>query len=78
MVKAIKRVMRYLSGTEEYGLEYRYGHHGGVEGYVDASYAGDKHKRRSVSGYVIMVNGSALDWKSRLQSITAQSTMESE
>jgi hypothetical protein len=78
VVQAIKRVMRYLAGTEDYGIEYRFGHHSGVEGYVDASYAGDKHKRRSVSGYLIMVNGSPIEWRSQLQSITAQSTMESE
>ena len=66
VVMAIKRVLRYLAGTMEYGIEYRYGHHADVDGYVDASYAGDKHKRRSVSGYIIMVNGSPVDWRSQL------------
>ena len=47
-------------------------------GYCDASYAGDKHKRKSVSGYLLMVNGGLVDWKSQLQSVIAQSTMESE
>jgi len=78
VINGIKRVMRYLSGTVDHGVEYCYGAHGGVEGYCDASYAGDKHKRKSVSGYLLMSNGSVVDWKSQLQSVIAQSTMESE
>ena len=61
VVKAIKRIMRYLIGTQNCGLEYRFGQQGDVEGYVDASCAGDKHKRRSVSGYFIMANGSPIE-----------------
>lgn len=78
VITGIKRVMRYLAGTLDYGVEYQYGHHSGVVGYCDASYAGDKHKRKSVSGYLLMVNGGLVDWKSQLQSVIAQSTMESE
>ena len=31
-----------------------------------------------MSGYLLMVNGGLVDWKSQLQSVIAQSTMESE
>ena len=79
VVKGIKRVLRYLSGTVDYGIVFYYGEVNlTVEGYCDASYAGDKHKRKSVSGYMIFVNGSIIDWKSQLQPCIAQSTMESE
>jgi hypothetical protein len=79
VVKGIKRVLRYLSGTVDYGIVFYYGEvNPTVEGYCDASYAGDKHKRKSVSGYMIFVNGSIIDWKSQLQPCIAQSTMESE
>jgi len=78
VVIGIKRVMRYLIGTANVGITYLYGHQSDVEGYCDASYAGDKHSRKSVSGYVVLVNGGAVDWKSHLQSVIAQSTMESE
>jgi hypothetical protein len=60
------------------GITYLYGDQSDVEGYCDASYAGDKHSRKSVSGYLVLVNGGAVDWKSHLQSVIAQSTMESE
>jgi hypothetical protein len=78
VVTGIKRVMKYLQGTAHVGIEYLYGHHSDVEGYCDASYAGDKHGRKSVSGYLLMVNGGLVDWKSQLQSVVAQSTMECE
>jgi hypothetical protein len=38
--KAAKRVMRYLQGTKDYGLTYRYTDHLEVVGYSDSDFAG--------------------------------------
>ena len=78
VIKGIKRLLRYLAGTIDQGIKFLYDSHEGVEGYCDASYAGDRHGRKSVSGFIILVNGSPIDWKSQLQPCVAQSTMESE
>jgi hypothetical protein len=73
---AAKGVMRYLAGTREYGLEF-----GGAEGftmYSDSDYAGDPDNRRSTSGYVALLNGEAVSWKTRQQPTVAASTCEAE
>jgi hypothetical protein len=75
---AVKRIFAYLKGTKNLKLCY-----GGTElppavVYCDADYAGDLDDRRSTSGYIFFYNGGPVCWASRKQSITAQSTGESE
>ncbi|KAG8503021.1 hypothetical protein CXB51_000861 [Gossypium anomalum] len=50
----------------------------GVIGYVDADFAGDLDKRRSLTGYVFTVRGCAISWKATLQTTVALSTTEAE
>ena len=47
----VKRVLRYLKGTLNYGLIFTAGD-GTLHGYSDADWAGDLDNRRSTSGYV--------------------------
>jgi len=71
------RVLRYLRSTREYVLVL--GGKGPVlEGYVDADYAGDIDSRRSTSGFVLSVFGSAVVWGSKKQHSVATSTVEAE
>ncbi len=44
-----------------------------IETYVDASFAVDKRRGRSVTGFVTYLNGGPILWKSRLQSTVADS-----
>ena len=46
--------------------------------YTDASFQTDRDDSRSQSGYVFILNGGAVSWKSSKQSVVAQSTTESE
>jgi len=78
VVQGIKHLFRYLAGTTDFGLEYRFDRYMGADGFCDASYADDQFTRKSVSGILIRCNGTAVDWKSSLQPVVAQSTMESE
>ena len=50
----------------------------GVKGYVDASFDTDPDDSKSQTGYVFLVNGGTVSWRSGKQSTVAQSTMESE
>ena len=50
----------------------------GLLGYVDSDYAGDLDRRRSLTGYLFMLNGCAVNWKATLQSVVALSTTEAE
>jgi hypothetical protein len=75
-LSALKRVMRYLNKTKHWKLRL-----GGKEceltAYADASFANDPDDFRSTTGYVILLGG-AIDWRSRKQKSTAQSTADAE
>lgn len=47
-------------------------------GYSDSDYAGCVDSRKSTFGYVFLLSGGAISWKSAKQSVIATSTMEAE
>ena len=76
---AVKRIMRYLKETSGYGLMFRRSFANNlIVAYCDADFAGDIDKRHSTSGYVILMNGGAVAWKSAKQKTVATSTTEAE
>ena len=78
---ALKHLLHYLHGTRDKGIVYhKYDVHGinKIYGFVDADYAGDRDTRRSRSGYVVMMNSGAISWKSKLQTVVANSTTDAE
>ncbi|KAH9698599.1 hypothetical protein KPL71_024065 [Citrus sinensis] len=78
--RAVKWVLRYLSGTLNQGLVY--GKSGikseGISGFVDSDFAGDLDRRRSLIGYLYMLDGCLINWKASLQHVVALSTTEAE
>lgn len=76
--QATKKVMRYLQGTKDYMLTYRRSDQLEVVGYSDSDFAGCQDSKKSTSGFVFLLAGGAISWKSVKQSITASSTMEAE
>ncbi|XP_051118529.1 secreted RxLR effector protein 161-like [Andrographis paniculata] len=70
--------MRYLQGTKDFMLMYRQTNVLEVIGYSDLDYTGCIDTRKSTSGYVFMLAGGTISWRSAKQSITATSTMEAE
>ena len=78
---ALKHLLHYLHGTRDKGIVYhKYDVHGinKIYGFVDADYAGERDTRKSRSGYVIMMNSGAISWKSKLQTVVANSTTDAE
>lgn len=81
---AVKRILRYLQGTKHAKLRYTADSSeystltSTFIGYSDASYAPDAIDRKSVSGYVFLMNGAAISWKSKKQPIISLSSMEAE
>ena len=75
--KAAKRVLRYLKGTSDYGIEYE---KTGLPlfGVVDADWASDAVDRRSYSGYAFILAGSVVSWEARKQRTVALSSTEAE
>ncbi|KAL3641393.1 hypothetical protein CASFOL_016361 [Castilleja foliolosa] len=76
--KAAKKVLRYLQGTKDYMLCYQRSDSLEVIGYSDSDYAGCVDTRKSTFGYLFLLAGGAISWKSAKQSVIATSTMEAE
>ncbi|GJX50789.1 retrovirus-related pol polyprotein from transposon TNT 1-94 [Tanacetum coccineum] len=74
----LKNILRYLRNTKDRFLVY--GEEKGlrVTGYCDAGWQTDKDDSRSQSGWVFLLNGGAVTWKSSKQDTVADSTCESE
>ncbi|RVW66753.1 Retrovirus-related Pol polyprotein from transposon RE1 [Vitis vinifera] len=54
-LEAVRRILRHVKGTIDYGLLYKKGEDYKLVGYCDADYAGDHDTRRSTTGYVFML-----------------------
>lgn len=77
----VKRVLRYISGTLDYGLFFpSAGNLSAVSlrAAVDADWGGDKETRRSTTGFVIAVNCAPVMWRSKRQSVITLSSGEAE
>ena len=75
---ALKRILRYLKGTRDIGIRFRWEKFPELVGYSDADYANDEKTRRSTSGYCIMYGGGTIAWRCQRQPIVTLSTTEAE
>jgi len=75
--QALERVKRYLKGTMSYDIHYT-GYPKVLEGYCDANWISDGDVLTATSGYVFLLGGGAVSWKSCKQTILTKSTMEAE
>jgi hypothetical protein len=83
---AAEYCLKYLAGTVDLCIHYGRTKDGMIEGreinrlwgWVDADFAADLDTRRSHTGYVIMMNGGPISWKSVKQKSVSLSTAESE
>ncbi|XP_068336674.1 secreted RxLR effector protein 161-like [Pyrus communis] len=75
---AAKKVLWYLQRTKSYMLVY--GKDKGLEisGYTNSDLAEDLNERKSTGGYVFLLGGGAISWKSAKQTIIATLTIEAE
>ena len=76
--KAVKRILRYLRGSVNYGLMYSQNQNNVAVGYSDADWAGDLDNRKSTSGYIFNLCEGAVSWRSKKQSCVALSMAEAE
>ena len=75
---AVKRIFRYLIGTENLGLWYPKNHDLTLLGFCDADFAGCRIERKSTSGSCIFLGGCLISWASKKQNSIALSTAEAE
>jgi Reverse transcriptase (RNA-dependent DNA polymerase) len=80
-VSAQKRVLQYLKGSQELGILFKQGS-GALPrpiAYTDSDWGGALTPgRRSCSGYVVLLAGGPISWRSHLQASVALSSNEAE
>jgi hypothetical protein len=76
-VLAVKRILRYLKDTTQFGIRFKADQDPALQAFVDADWAGDLMDRKSTSGNVIFFGG-PISWTSRKQSCVALSSTEAE
>jgi hypothetical protein len=74
--QAVKRVFRYLTGTQNQALMYGTEQHD-LHGYTDTDSASQEH-RHTISGYAFIIDGGVVLWSSRKQELVTLSTAEAE
>ncbi|XP_075081052.1 secreted RxLR effector protein 161-like [Nicotiana tabacum] len=75
-LKAAKRILRYLKGTQDLILYYPLGDNFDLIGYVDVDYAGYLVYRKSTSGMAHLLGSCLISWGTRKQNFVALSTVE--
>jgi len=77
---AVKQILRYLSGTVNYGCIYRKLNttETRLTGYSDSDLAGDVDSRKSTSGVIFFLGESPISWQSAKQKVVALSSCEAE
>ncbi|GKC73852.1 uncharacterized mitochondrial protein-like protein [Tanacetum coccineum] len=86
---AVKRILRYLKGTADFGLlvrqesgsilhAYTDSHSPYLNAFSDADWAGCPDDRRSTGGYAIYLGSNLVSWSARKQKTVSRSSTESE
>ncbi|KAK6160236.1 hypothetical protein DH2020_003617 [Rehmannia glutinosa] len=63
--KAVKRILRYLAGTMQYGLRFTASSSFHLTDFADADWATDPDDRRSTSGFCVFMGGNLITWSSK-------------
>lgn len=78
--QAVKRILRYLNGSLEFGLSLQPAQHTSLslEGFCDADWASDPDDRRSTSGFCVYLGPNPVSWQSKKQHTISRSSTEAE
>ncbi|GKE79806.1 ribonuclease H-like domain-containing protein, partial [Tanacetum coccineum] len=77
-LNAMKRVIRYLRGTTDLGLQLFWSTTSQLIAYPDADWAGCPTTRRSTFGYCVYLGDNLLTWSSKRQDTLSHSSAEAE
>jgi hypothetical protein len=76
--QAVKRILRYLQGTLDYGLRLLSRSSLSLYGFSDADWAGCLDTRRSTTGYCIYLGANCISWASKKQPTVSRSNAKAE
>lgn len=74
----MRRVLRYLSGTKNFGIQHRHGEQFDSKIYSDSDWAGCTTARKSTTGFIVTIKNSPVSCKSLCQLLIALSSAEAE
>eukprot|EP00253_Pinus_taeda_P017959 PITA_17959 len=75
---AAKIVLKYLKGTQDFGIKYTQVDDFSLIGYSDSYFDGDKETGVSTSRYAMSLGSGATSWRQHKKSVPADSTTEAE
>eukprot|EP01018_Ginkgo_biloba_P011369 Gb_30477 [translate_table: standard] len=76
--KTTKRILRYIRGTRDYGLQYKRTINFRLIGYTNEDWAGDIDDRKSTSGFNFSLGTSVIAWRIKKKPTVYLSTAEAE
>ncbi|KAJ0568595.1 putative RNA-directed DNA polymerase [Helianthus annuus] len=74
----LKRILRYIKGTIDYGLRLTPSATSSLVAYSDADWAGCPDSRRSTSGFCVFLGNNLISWSSKRQQTVSRSSAEAE
>ncbi|EOY19976.1 Retrotransposon protein, unclassified, putative [Theobroma cacao] len=74
----VKRILRYIQGTLNFGLVYKKKESSQLIGYCDNDWAGSVDDSKSTSGFCFSFRSAVFTWNSKKQEVVAQSSTEVE
>ena len=75
---AVKRIIKYVSGTVDLGIWFTYDSGAIISGYTDSDWASSCDERKSTSGGCFYVRNNLVVWHSKKQNSISLSTTEAE
>ena len=77
-VSAVKRIIRYVNSTSDYGIWYSKDTNSNLACFSDADWAGNADDRKSTSGGCFFLGNNLVSWHSKKQNSISLSTAEAE
>ncbi|XP_025636079.1 uncharacterized mitochondrial protein AtMg00810-like [Arachis hypogaea] len=74
--KAVKRILRYLAGTSDMGLEFNKSEDFRILAFSDSDWAANPVDRKSTTGYCVFLGSNLISWSSRKQVSMSRSSTE--
>ena len=75
-LKAVKCILRYLNGTQNFGIRYIAQSPTSLYAFSDADWAGCPTTRRSTTGFCTFLGANCVSWSSKKQPTVSRSSSE--